>query len=89
MGWLIDTQDSHPSLASAQPYYTVTNGATARIQFEWGPRFSTAAHMKATLALTVGLHAYAKIVGATDRIEPRLDDIIRRLKGRHLQKDAT
>lgn len=89
MGWLIDTQDSHPSLASAQPYYTVTDGATARIQFEWEPRFSTAVHMKATLALIAGLHAYAKIVGATDRIEPRLDDIIRRLKERHLQKDAT
>jgi hypothetical protein len=82
MGWLIDTQDSHPSLASAQPYYTVVAGDNTRVQLEWEPRFSTAVHMKATLALISGLHAYAKIAGDAERVEPRLEDIIQRLKGR-------
>lgn len=80
MAWLFDTQESHPSLASARAYFSRSSEDEARYFLHRRSRFtSNAAALKACFALIAGVHGYAKIVSASDCVEPQLETIIREL----------
>lgn len=81
MGWLFDTQESHPSVLTAQAYYQADESGMGYKLFE-KPKFSTQATLKSCFALVGAIDGYAKIAGLSEHIDSRLQAIIQRLPSR-------
>ena len=78
MAWLFDTQESHPSVLTAQPYYQADESGT-RYELLDKPRFASQATLKSCFALVGAIDGYAKVAGLSADIGPGLEAIIQRL----------
>lgn len=71
MAWLFDTQESHPSVFTAQHYYVADDSGHRYELFE-KPRTASRAAFRSCFALLGAIDGYAKISGLSAYFEPGL-----------------
>ncbi|MCC3294798.1 DUF5677 domain-containing protein [Arthrobacter sp. zg-Y411] len=78
MAWLMDTQESHPSLLTARHYFE-TYESHHGYKLHNQSRFKSAAVLKACYALVGAIDGYAKVVGLSTYFDAPLTRIIQHL----------
>lgn len=63
MAWLLETQASHPTLASSQPYFQGTPGSNEIELWKWAQETSGATTAQVCVTLLAAMKAYANIAG--------------------------